>query len=126
MKHSKQRDMILKILQENLIHPTADKVFEIMRKEMANVSLATVYRNLNLLAEQGIVRKIEGLNGVMHFDSKMHKHHHFICKKCHKVYDVEYEMPADFIHKIDEQSDFVVEDYEIAFSGICKDCKKIN
>ena len=76
MNYSKQRELVLKTLQENMIHPTADQVYELMRKEMPKISLATVYRNLNQLAEKGIIRRISGLNGSVHFDHDIEKHYH--------------------------------------------------
>ncbi len=74
MKYSRQRELILKTLRENCIHPTAEQLCELIRKEEPTVSLATVYRNLNLLAENGIVKKIEGLDGTAHFDHQTHDH----------------------------------------------------
>ena len=68
MKYSRQRELILKTLKENCIHPTAEQLYELIRREEPTVSLATVYRNLNLLAENGMVKKIEGLDGTAHFD----------------------------------------------------------
>ena len=66
MKYSRQRELILKTLKENCIHPTAEQLYELIRREEPTVSLATVYRNLNLLAENGMVKKIEGLDGTAH------------------------------------------------------------
>ena len=88
MKYSRQRDLILKALRENVVHPTADFIYTVLKEKEPNLSLATVYRNLNLLANEGIIRKIEGLDGVAHFDHNTHNHYHFICSKCNKVYDV--------------------------------------
>ena len=61
MKYSRQRDLILKALRENVVHPTADFIYTVLKEKEPNLSLATVYRNLNLLANEGIIRKIEGL-----------------------------------------------------------------
>ena len=79
MKYSRQRELILKTLKENCIHPTAEQLYELIRREEPTVSLATVYRNLNLLAENGMVKKIEGLDGTAHFDHQTFDHYHFIC-----------------------------------------------
>ena len=59
-----------------------------MRKELPNISLATVYRNLNQLAEAGLIRKVEGLDGSVHFDHNTHNHYHFVCIKCNKFTNV--------------------------------------
>jgi len=95
MKYSKQREHILKTLRENVIHPTADEIYALARKGMPSLSLATVYRNLNQLAENGIIRRIDGLDGSVHFDHNLCKHYHFICTKCNKVYDVAYDIAPD-------------------------------
>lgn len=76
MNYSKQRELALKVLQKNMCHPTADFVYEQMRKDLPNISLATVYRNLNQLAEAGLIRKVEGLDGSVHFDHNTHNHYH--------------------------------------------------
>jgi len=63
MKYSRQREHILNTLKENAIHPTADEVYALARRDMPMLSLATVYRNLNLLAENGVIRRIDCLDG---------------------------------------------------------------
>ena len=78
LKYSKQRDSILKTLQENVVHPTADFIYAKAKEENPNISLATVYRNLNQLAENGDIKKISGLDNMTHFDHNTHKHFHFI------------------------------------------------
>ena len=75
MKYSRQRDLILKALRENVVHPTADFIYTVLKEKEPNLSLDTVYRNLNLLANEGIIRKIEGLDGgeslfFSHYDPK--------------------------------------------------------
>lgn len=126
MKYSKQRELVLKIVQENMVHPTADYIYGILKKELPNISLATVYRNLNLLADSGVIKKIEGLDGVAHFDYDTHNHYHFICSKCNKVYDVPYKIVPETAEKILATTGLLVESYEISFKGICQDCRKIN
>ncbi len=125
MKYSRQRDLILKTLQENAIHPTAEAVYSILKKIEPTISLATVYRNLNLLADNGIITRINGLDGFMRFDHNTHNHYHFICSKCNKVYDVDYEIAPDLAIKLTNKTGFIVESCQISFKGICKDCKKL-
>lgn len=124
MKYSKQRELILKTLQENVIHPTADEIYAIARKEMPSLSLATVYRNLNQLAESGIIHRINGLDGSVHFDHNLCKHYHFICTECNKVYDVEYDIAPDLADKVLAETGLFVESVDISLKGICPDCKK--
>lgn len=126
MKYSRQRDLILKALRENVVHPTADFIYTVLKEKEPNLSLATVYRNLNLLANEGIIRKIEGLDGVAHFDHNTHNHYHFICSKCNKVYDVPYDIAPDLAEKVLAATGMAAESCEITFKGPCCDCKKVN
>ena len=126
MKYSRQRDLILKALRENVVHPTADFIYTVLKEKEPNLSLATVYRNLNLLANEGIIRKIEGLDGVAHFDHNTHNHYHFICSKCNKVYDVPYDIAPDLAEKVLAATGMEAESCEITFKGLCCDCKKVN
>lgn len=126
MKYSKQREMILQTLRENVIHPTADQLYQLLRCKMPNISLGTVYRNLNQLAEHREIIKIDGLDGSVHFDHNTHKHFHFICIKCNKVYDVPTEVAPDLEQKVLETTGLSVTDYEVSMRGICQKCQKIN
>lgn len=126
MKYSRQRDLLLKTLQKNAVHPTADALFAMIKEIEPTMSLATVYRNLNLLAEQGIIRSIRGLDGSTHYDHNTHNHYHFICSKCNKVYDVPYDIAPELADKTAERTGLLVESYDITFRGVCPDCKKLN
>ena len=87
MVYSKQRELILKTVLENRIHPTADMVFSLLKPEYPSLSLATVYRNLNLLAENGLLVRIPVPGGADHFDGTLSPHYHMICEKCDRMVD---------------------------------------
>lgn len=124
MNYSKQRELIFNTLQTNVVHPTAEYVHEILKKTEPNISLATVYRNLNQMAAKGIIKKIEGLEQSVHYDHNTHEHYHFICDNCKKVYDVSAEIAPEIKLKTQAQTGFTVLGHEITFHGICKDCQK--
>ncbi len=126
MNYSRQRELILRVLHNNIVHPTADFVYELMKKEIPNISLATVYRNLNQLAEAGIIRRIESLDGAVHFDHDTHKHYHFICIKCNKVYDIPYDVAPDLEQQVLEKTGLEVTEHDIAFKGVCPHCQNHN
>ncbi len=126
MKYSKQRELILKILTENVVHPTADFVYEKIKKEMPTISLATVYRNLNQLAENGMIKKVESLDGSVRFDYNTHPHHHFICTSCNKVYDISHDIFPDPEEKVFVGTGMIVKSYDFSFKGICADCHSKN
>ena len=126
MKYSRQRELILKTLKENCIHPTAEQLYELIRREEPTVSLATVYRNLNLLAENGMVKKIEGLDGTAHFDHQTFDHYHFICTKCNRVFDIPCDIAPDLAQDVENRTGFRIASYDVSFRGTCKSCQKFN
>ena len=78
MKYSRQREIILDKLKANAVHPTAEYLYSILKKENSTISLATLYRNLNQLEEHGIIKRIDGLETSSHYDHNTHTHYHFI------------------------------------------------
>ena len=77
----------------------------------------------SLLAENGIIRRIDGLDGSVHFDHNLCKHYHFICTKCNKVYDVAYDIAPDLADKVLAETGLFVESFDISLKGICPNCK---
>ena len=81
MKYSRQRELIYKTVMENPIHPSADTVYALVRKEQPTISLGTVYRNLNLLVREGMLQKISFPNVSDHFDGRLEEHCHILFKQ---------------------------------------------
>ena len=120
MKRSKQRDAVLQALCSTKTHPTADAVYEEVRKTIPNISLGTVYRNLNSLCENGDAGRLDvGLNH-SRFDGNVMPHNHFVCRQCHRVTDVEDE----YDKSLDDNADFggKVEYHTLTFYGVCDIC----
>ena len=122
MKFSYQREGILKDVQSRRDHPTANMVYESVRKEQPNISLGTVYRNLNVLVEHGLISKISTGMGSDHFDGYMEPHHHFICKECGDVIDMKYETEHDIVENVSKTFSGRIDSYELMFSGKCEKC----
>ncbi|MBR5555935.1 transcriptional repressor [bacterium] len=123
MNYSRQREIILETLTENVVHPTAEYLHDKVKEKDPKISLATLYRNLNQLAEKGIIKKIDGLEASSHFDHNTFKHYHFICKECGKVFDISAEVAPDLIEKTQSLTDFTIESHDVVFTGICNNCK---
>lgn len=123
MNYSKQRETILNKLKENVVHPTAEYLYDVLKQENSSISLATLYRNLNQLVENGIIKKIDGLESSSHYDHNTHEHYHFICDDCKKVYDISADVAPDMVKKAQEETGFTINGYDIVFHGICKDCQ---
>ncbi len=123
MNYSRQRELILETLKENIVHPTAEYLYSKVHEKDANISLATLYRNLNKLAEMGIIKKIDGLESSAHFDHNTFEHYHFICEKCGKVFDIDCNIAPDLIQKTEDSTGFEIKGHDIIFSGLCRECK---
>lgn len=125
MNYSRQREIILNTLKENVVHPTAEYLYDVLKKENPSISLATLYRNLNQLAENGIIKKIDGLESSSHYDHNTHEHYHFICNDCKKVYDISADVAPELVKKAQEETGFTITGYDIVFHGTCKNCNKV-
>ena len=124
MNYSQQRNCIMNIVVSNPVHPTAEQVYDIARRSYPKISLGTVYRNLNQLAEHGILKKICSSYGSVRFDGRTDPHFHMICSCCEKVFDVELGEMMCLNDKIRTKYDFEVTEYEISIKGICSECRE--
>ena len=124
MNYSRQRELILDTLKSNVVHPTAEYLYTILKEKEPNISLATLYRNLNQLAENGVIKKIDGLDTSSHYYHNTRAHYHFICDNCKRVFDVSADVAPDIVEKTEAQTGFIVKSHDIIFNGICRDCLK--
>lgn len=120
MRNTKQKQLILQIINNNINHLNAFEVYEEARKSMPNISLGTVYRNLNMLIEEKNARRLKAANGIDRFDNTKTQHHHFVCMKCGKYYDI-----FDKIELKNLKENYgIIKNYEVQINGICNDCLK--
>lgn len=126
MRHSKQRDIVLKVMRENFIHPTAKQVLELAQKDFPDIGIATVYRNLNQLVESGHVRKISLPGEVDRFDGNLSEHHHIVCRNCGMVFDFDYPLENELARKMEKELGMTDCDCRISVSGLCKNCSEKN
>ena len=124
MNYSKQREIILDTLSKNAIHPTAEALLEFLKRDDSNVGMTTLYRNLNQLADAGLIKKIDGLEPSAHFDHNTFEHYHFICEKCKKVYDIPSSVAPDLVKNTTQATGFDITSHDIVFHGICSECKR--
>lgn len=124
--YSKQREEIIEILKNSYNHPTAEEVYMKAKAKDPAVSRSTVYRNLNMLTENGIITKIPMPFGADRFDYKKELHNHIICTKCGKVFDFKYDFDFKNLNYIvQNQTDVEILSNSFILEGICKNCKKI-
>ena len=126
-KHFRKRDAILNCVRCTTTHPSAEWVFEHVRQEVPDISLATVYRNLSLFKEQGLIRSLGTVNGVERFDGNTEPHVHFICTQCGGVQDLpEISVPEELNAAVSRDSGGRVDSCQLTFTGICGECRKMN
>ena len=117
MRNTKQRELILRIINDSFLHMTAEEIYYECSKSISNISLGTVYRNLNNLVESKKIKRIKMPNNIDRYD-KNKIHSHVICNKCGKIDDIF----VDFRIKLPTLNDYVIIDYDLCFNGICKNC----
>lgn len=125
MKYSKQRELILQYVRSVKSHPTAEKVYKHIRMENPNISLGTVYRNLDFLSDLGSIKRIGISEGKDRFDGDVTSHYHAICVKCGSIDDI--HINVDNISAMDEiakeKLDCTVLSHDVIFHIICSKCK---
>ncbi len=124
VKHSRQREAILNELRSRKDHPTADELYFSLKTEYPNLSLGTVYRNLNLLADEGIILKISS-DGADRFDATADNHYHFQCTKCGRLYDIDYPVINGIENEAQKIAGGKITSHQLTFIGICENCLQL-
>jgi Fur family ferric uptake transcriptional regulator len=121
-RNTRQRRVVLEELRKVRSHPTAAELYEIVRHRLPRISLATVYRNLELLADEGLIRKLDVAGGPSRFDGDNVPHWHVRCVRCGRVDDVS-GVPADFaIPRLENAGGYEILGHRLEFEGICPAC----
>lgn len=122
LKYSRQRESIKSCLMNRHDHPTADALYMSIREEFPNISLGTVYRNLNLMVEMGEIRKLSCGNGPDRFDADTHPHYHFVCRECGEVEDLPVETSQHLNESVQQYCSGQIESHITYFYGVCRHC----
>ena len=118
-----QRRVVLEELQKLTSHPTAVELYEIVRRRLPNISLGTVYRNLELLAKTGVIQKLEFGGSEARFDGNASDHHHIQCMECGRVDDL-HGLPDTLPISVSEEAgDYKILGHRLVFYGICGRCR---
>lgn len=121
-RNTHQRQLVLDIVKANLDHPTADDVYVLARDQDSSISKGTVYRNLNLLADIGEIRRLQMPFGPDHYDFNMQSHYHFICRCCNKVVDANLSYMEDLNSARAELPGYCIEWHRLLLVGLCSEC----
>lgn len=122
LKVTQQRSAIFAMLASTDSHPTPEEVYSEIRGSMPSISLATVYKILDLFHTRGFVRRVSTQNQVARYDANMESHHHLVCGKCGRIRDIGLSGDGAARISIPKSAEFQVRDYEIQFHGTCAEC----
>ena len=126
MRYSKQRELVMQTVQNLCDHPTAEEIYDAAARECPGLSLGTVYRNLNILAEEGEIRKIEVPGEADRFDFTIAAHYHVKCMTCKRISDVDMAAIPQLPDTIKDSRGGQFTLCDVAFTGICPECRKKN
>jgi Fur family peroxide stress response transcriptional regulator len=122
-RETRQKSAIIGFLKKTGIHPTADLIYEHVRKELPDISKGTVYRNLKVLQETGQIQKLDLKGSISRYEGNKEKHYHFKCERCGEVYDVDGPVDKLLEARVSRATGFKVTGYQLEFRGICKRCR---
>lgn len=125
LKYSRQRESIKASLMERKDHPTADAIYTSIREDFPNISLGTVYRNLNLLVDLGEIQRLSCGDGTDHFDYDTSPHYHYVCKQCGNIVDLPMETAGTLEEEAKKHVDGTVEEHCVFFYGTCGECSHL-
>lgn len=120
-----QRHAILSYLLDSMTHPTADDIYKALESKFPNMSVATVYNNLKVFIESGLVRELTYGDSSSRFDADMTDHYHALCEVCGKITDFEYPPLSDVEETAALQTGFQVRGHRLEVYGVCADCAAI-
>lgn len=118
-----QRELVLETVLKLHTHSTADAVYAELAREHPSVSRGTVYRNLNILAEEGKILRVRIPGEADRFDFSPTAHHHFICLRCRRVFDVDMEPLENPQKRVRDTHGMEFLGWELSFTGLCAECK---
>lgn len=118
---TKQRQLILSIIQQSGKHLSAEEIYILAREQMPSIVLATVYNNLNALTEQNLIRRVNMLGQRAYYDKNLFPHDHIMCDCCGELIDIDM---GDILPLLEERSGIHISSYELNLHYICEKCKE--
>jgi len=123
-RETRQREAVLNALWTSDSHPTADRVYDEVRKMMPGISKGTVYRNLKVLVEEGKISELNLSGTVSRYEVNKKTHYHFRCEKCGKIFDLDEPVNKKLDKRVAERTGFKVSHHQLEFRGLCKECQQ--
>lgn len=122
LRMTPQRLAVYRALARDASHPTAEALYDRLRRELPSLSLTSVYRILETLVRQGFARKLSTSDGLGHFDANLEKHQHLVCRACGRLDDCQLPGLADLKLPAGALGAFSVESIDIQIVGLCPEC----
>ncbi len=122
-KYSQQREAIFRVIENTTSHPSAEWIYERVKKEIPDIGLATVYRNLRLMKAEGKISEIYVSNLEAHFDISTENHYHFHCEKCGRIIDLDQPVDHDIENRVARKTGFKVTHHRLVLGGLCLVCQ---
>ena len=119
---TRQRERLLELLRASEDHPTAAELYQAAQRELPNLSLGTVYRNLDVLVSEGLIEAVPCEGGAARYDGNPEPHHHFICEQCGHILDVEVTLPDELQRSLRRKYRLRAERARVRFFGLCEPC----
>ncbi|MDK2887460.1 MAG: Fur family transcriptional regulator, peroxide stress response regulator [Thermoanaerobacter sp.] len=120
---TKQKKLILEILRNTNTHPTADWIYEQARKQIPDISLGTIYRNLNNLKQAGEIMELNYGSTFSRFDGNPQNHYHFVCDGCGRIFDLDLPLMNNLEEKVSSLTGMQVTRHRLEFYGYCRECQ---
>ncbi len=124
-KVTPQRLAIYQVLKNCNMHPTAESIYNIISVDYPTMSLATVYKTLDLLKETGIIQELNIGGNTSRYDVIPKPHAHIVCTKCGKVENLDMPMSKNLMNKAKKTSDYHIQNLQLYFFGVCPYCQNI-
>jgi Fur family ferric uptake transcriptional regulator len=121
---TRQRMVILEELRKVNNHPSADEIYELVRKRLPRISLGTIYRNLEILSGSGEILKLESGSSLKRFDGRADCHYHIRCERCDRLADIFFDPGVDLDSRVRNLTDFSVVGHKLEFVGVCPECRR--
>jgi Fe2+ or Zn2+ uptake regulation protein len=117
-----QRAAVLEALSTCKHHPTAEDIYELVVRKVPRISLGTVYRNLQVLVDEGYATRLPAMEGSHRYDRVVAAHHHIVCSGCSRIVDIHLEDDDSLRETVEAQCGFVVNSHRTEFEGTCGEC----
>jgi len=122
-RKTRQREAILSFLRHTSSHPTADQIYDEVRKSVPKISKGTVYRNLRVLQDEGGITELRFDGTVGRYEVKQKSHYHFRCEQCGRVSDIDMPVNMELDQQAANLTGLKISCHQLEFRGLCKDCE---